>query len=114
MGKKEREESRKEVHVVFTKRHIQLYFSEYYNMYIHVLYCTMNEKRIHTMCMNMLFVCSQVKVLSQMKHSNIVAYQESFQDGGSLYIVMDYCDGGDLYKKINDQRGKLFPEEQVI
>ena len=52
-------------------------------------------------------------MLSQMKHSNIVAYQESFQDGGSLYIVMDYCDGGDLYKKINDQRGKLFPEEQV-
>ena len=54
-----------------------------------------------------------MKVLSQMKHSNIVAYQDSFQDGGSLYIVMDYCDGGDLYKKINDQRGKLFPEEQV-
>ena len=48
-----------------------------------------------------------------MKHSNIVAYQESFEDGGSLYIVMDYCDGGDLYKKINAQRGRLFPEEQV-
>ena len=55
----------------------------------------------------------QVKVLSQMKHSNIVAYQESFEDGGSLYIVMDYCDGGDLYKKINAQRGRLFTEEQV-
>ena len=54
-----------------------------------------------------------MKVLSQMKHSNIVAYQESFQDGGSLYIVMDYCDGGDLYKKINDQRGKFFSEEQA-
>ena len=55
----------------------------------------------------------QVKVLSQMKHTNIVAYQESFEDGGSLYIVMDYCDGGDLYKKINAQRGRLFTEEQV-
>ena len=54
-----------------------------------------------------------MKVLSQMKHSNIVAYQESFQDGGSLYIVMDYCDGGDLYKKINNQRGKFFSEEQA-
>ena len=50
-----------------------------------------------------------------MKHPNIVAYQESFEgivsyqseeckyyqllilffpDGGRLYIVMDYCDGG--------------------
>ena len=53
-------------------------------------------------------------MLSQMKHPNIVTYQESFEDGGSLHIVMDYCDGGDLYKKISDQRGKLFTEDQVL
>lgn len=49
-----------------------------------------------------------------MKHPNIVAYQESFEDGGSLYIAMDYCDGGDLYKKISEQKGKLFTEDQVL
>lgn len=32
---------------------------------------------------------------------------------GSLYIVMEYCDGGDLMKKINMQRGVPFTEEQV-
>ena len=32
---------------------------------------------------------------------------------GNLYIVMDYCDAGDLYSRINAQRGVLFPEEQV-
>ena len=48
-----------------------------------------------------------------MKHPNIVAYQESFQEGGSLYIVMDYCDGGDLYKKINEQKGRLIGEDKV-
>ncbi len=26
---------------------------------------------------------------------------------------MDYCEGGDLFKKINNQRGIIFPEEQV-
>ena len=36
------------------------------------------------------------------------------EDGGSLCIVMDYCDGGDLYRRINEQKGKLFPEEQVL
>lgn len=34
-------------------------------------------------------------------------------EGGCLYIVMDYCEGGDLFKKINSQKGVLFSEEQV-
>lgn len=38
---------------------------------------------------------------------------EFFLDGGCLYIVMDYCEGGDLFKKINSQKGVLFSEEQV-
>lgn len=36
-----------------------------------------------------------------------------FLEGGCLYIVMDYCEGGDLFKKINSQKGALFSEEQV-
>lgn len=36
-----------------------------------------------------------------------------FPEGGCLYIVMDYCEGGDLLKKINSQKGVLFSEEQV-
>lgn len=34
-------------------------------------------------------------------------------EAGCLYIVMDYCEGGDLFKKINSQKGVLFSEEQV-
>lgn len=33
---------------------------------------------------------------------------------GCLYIVMDYCEGGDLFKKINAQKGILFSEDQVV
>ena len=32
---------------------------------------------------------------------------------GHLYIVMEYCDGGDLMQKIKHQKGKLFPEDMV-
>ncbi|XP_033127136.1 serine/threonine-protein kinase Nek1-like [Anneissia japonica] len=56
----------------------------------------------------------EVAVLKQMKHPNIVSYQESFEEVGNLYIVMDYCDGGDLYKAINSQRGILFTEDKVL
>ena len=27
---------------------------------------------------------------------------------------MDYCDAGDLYGRINTQRGVLFPEDQIL
>ncbi|XP_061883932.1 serine/threonine-protein kinase Nek1 isoform X3 [Entelurus aequoreus] len=56
----------------------------------------------------------EVAVLANMSHPNIVLYRESFEEGGCLYIVMDYCEGGDLFKKINSQRGTLFSEEQIM
>ena len=31
-----------------------------------------------------------------------------------VYIVMEYCEGGDLYNKINRQRGRLFPEQVIL
>lgn len=56
----------------------------------------------------------EVAVLANMKHPNIVQYKESFEESGCLYIVMDYCEGGDLFKRINTQKGILFPEEKIL
>ncbi|XP_077572539.1 serine/threonine-protein kinase Nek1 isoform X10 [Stigmatopora nigra] len=56
----------------------------------------------------------EVAVLANMSHPNIVQYKESFEERGFLYIVMDYCEGGDLFKKINSQKGMFFPEEQIL
>ncbi|CAF1068990.1 unnamed protein product [Adineta steineri] len=56
----------------------------------------------------------EVKVLSEMKHPYIVSYIESFEDPTSLFIVMDFCDGGDLHSRILQQRGALFKEDQIL
>uniref|UniRef100_A0A670XZ30 non-specific serine/threonine protein kinase n=1 Tax=Pseudonaja textilis TaxID=8673 RepID=A0A670XZ30_PSETE len=56
----------------------------------------------------------EVAVLANMKHPNIVLYRESFEETGCLYIVMDYCEGGDLFKKINAQKGVFFSEDQIM
>ncbi|NXP19694.1 NEK3 kinase, partial [Scytalopus superciliaris] len=53
-------------------------------------------------------------LLAKMKHPNIVAYKESFEADGHLYIVMEYCDDGDLMQKIKHQRGNLFPEDTIL
>ncbi|KAB1256006.1 Serine/threonine-protein kinase Nek1 [Camelus dromedarius] len=49
----------------------------------------------------------EVAVLANMKHPNIVQYRESFE-------VMDYCEGGDLFRRINAQKGVLFQEDQIL
>ncbi|NXI56816.1 NEK4 kinase, partial [Chloroceryle aenea] len=57
----------------------------------------------------------EAQLLSQLKHPNIVTYRESWQgDDGLLYIVMGFCEGGDLYHKLKEQKGKLLPENQVV
>ncbi|XP_037842584.2 serine/threonine-protein kinase Nek3 isoform X4 [Chlorocebus sabaeus] len=53
-------------------------------------------------------------LLAKMKHPNIVAFKESFEAEGHFYIVMEYCDGGDLMQKIKQQKGKLFPEDMIL
>ncbi|XP_054716580.1 probable serine/threonine-protein kinase nek3 [Uloborus diversus] len=56
----------------------------------------------------------EVQVLSQMQHPNIITYHSSFEENDNLYIVTDYCDGGDLYSKIKAQNGVPFTEDQIL
>ncbi|XP_023368752.1 serine/threonine-protein kinase Nek4 isoform X2 [Otolemur garnettii] len=57
----------------------------------------------------------EAQLLSQLKHPNIVTYKESWEGGdGLLYIVMGFCEGGDLYQKLKEQKGQLLPESQVV
>ncbi|NXI99034.1 NEK5 kinase, partial [Psophia crepitans] len=56
----------------------------------------------------------EVILLAKMKHANIVAFYASLQEKSKLYIVMEYCDGGDLMKRIKMQHGVLFDEDQIL
>ncbi|NWX33902.1 NEK3 kinase, partial [Notiomystis cincta] len=53
-------------------------------------------------------------LLAKMKHPNVVAFKESFEADGHLYIVMEYCDDGDLMQKIKHQGGNFFPEDRIL
>ncbi|XP_077926082.1 serine/threonine-protein kinase Nek5 [Halichoerus grypus] len=56
----------------------------------------------------------EVILLAKMKHPNIVTFFSSFQEHNRLFIVMEYCDGGDLMRRIHRQRGVLFSEDQIL
>ncbi|GMF12109.1 unnamed protein product [Phytophthora lilii] len=46
----------------------------------------------------------EVELLAKLKHPNVVEYNENFVVDNVLYIVMAYCDGGDLADKIKEQQ----------
>ncbi|KAM3933001.1 serine/threonine-protein kinase Nek5-like isoform 1-T3 [Leptodactylus fuscus] len=56
----------------------------------------------------------EVTLLAKMNHPNIVKFFTSIEENNNLYIVMEYCDGGDLMKRIDMQRGVLFDEDQIL
>ncbi|XP_058035900.1 serine/threonine-protein kinase Nek5 isoform X2 [Ahaetulla prasina] len=56
----------------------------------------------------------EATLLAKMKHPNIVAFYDSLQEKNNLYIMMEYCDGGDLMKRINMQYGVLFDENKIL
>ncbi|XP_067683642.1 serine/threonine-protein kinase Nek4-like [Haliotis asinina] len=57
----------------------------------------------------------EAKLLSKLKHPNIVSYKDSFETReGYLYIAMQYCEGGDLYTKLKEQKSVLLEERQVV
>lgn len=57
----------------------------------------------------------EVKLLSSLKHPNIVSYFDSFQNpNGMLDIIMGYCERGDLYTFIRNRKGVLFQEKQIV
>ncbi|XP_059370833.1 serine/threonine-protein kinase Nek3 isoform X3 [Carassius carassius] len=53
-------------------------------------------------------------LLSRMKHSNVVAFKDSFEADGHLYIVMEFCSGGDLLLRIRQQKNVLFTEDVIL
>ncbi|XP_035276081.1 serine/threonine-protein kinase Nek9 isoform X3 [Anguilla anguilla] len=59
-------------------------------------------------------VMNEISILSILEHNNIIAYFNHFVDKNTLLIELEYCNGGNLYDKINQQKGRLFTEEIVI
>ena len=57
----------------------------------------------------------KANLLSEVRHPNIVSYKESFQgEDGFLYIVMAFCEGGDMYSRLKAQKGIYLEERQIV
>ena len=60
---------------------------------------------------------NEVRILASISHKNVIGYKEAFYDEStvSLCIVLEYADGGDLLKKIEEHKrnGTFFNETEI-
>lgn len=60
---------------------------------------------------------NEVRILASIQHPNIIGYKEAFfeDSSNSLCIIMEYADGGDIMKLINDhkKKGTWFSEKEI-
>jgi len=42
----------------------------------------------------------EVRILTKLDHPNIVKYYETYDDSKYMYLVMENCNGGELFEKI--------------
>ncbi|XP_010778004.1 serine/threonine-protein kinase Nek3 [Notothenia coriiceps] len=53
-------------------------------------------------------------LLSKMKHPNIVTFREAFEADGLLCIVMEFCSGGDLLQRMQQQKTTQFSSDHIL
>lgn len=49
---------------------------------------------------NIQAIKEEVRILTKLDHPNIVKYYETYDDVKYMYLVMEYCPGGELFDKI--------------
>ena len=54
----------------------------------------------------------EIKILSSLDHPNIVKYYETYESPNYLYLVMEHCQGGELFKKLTENREE-FTEQKA-
>ncbi|KAG9341414.1 hypothetical protein JZ751_019222 [Albula glossodonta] len=70
-----------------------------------------NMKQVHKGAILKEEIETRITNLQTMQHPNIVKYKETFEDGDTLYVVMEYYKGN-LSKMIDRQGKALFKEEK--
>lgn len=58
---------------------------------------------------------AEIRILNTLDHPNIVKYYEEYENDKYMYLVMEYCEGGDMYDIIAQlqKENKGFSEKEA-
>lgn len=62
---------------------------------------------------NIEYIREEIKILSSLDHPNIIKYYETYESPKYMYLVMEYCGGGELFDRITKSKDEKFDEKQA-
>ena len=58
---------------------------------------------------------NEIKILSNLNHPNLIKYFFSFYNSENIYIIMEFCEYGDLFSLLQSvKKKKVFVNEEII
>jgi len=59
---------------------------------------------------------NEINILSRAEHPNVIKFYEIFEDERHINIIMEYCNGGELFQKILSKisKGETFTEKEAV
>jgi calcium-dependent protein kinase len=60
------------------------------------------------------FMLEEIKILRSVDHPNIIKYLDHFESEKYLYLVMEYCAGGELFEKIVQNKRFLESDARTV
>jgi calcium-dependent protein kinase len=55
----------------------------------------------------------EIRILQLLDHPNIIKYFETYESQKYMYLVMEYCGGGELFERITAKKEGGFSEENA-
>lgn len=55
----------------------------------------------------------EIEIMSELNHPNIVRIQEYFETADNIYLIIELCPGGDLQRRLKEEKNQHFSEQKV-
>jgi calcium-dependent protein kinase len=56
---------------------------------------------------------NEIELLKLMDHPNIIRLYEYYIDESNMYLILEFCDGGELFDRLHAQKGNRYSELQA-
>ena len=56
---------------------------------------------------------NEIELLKMLDHPNVIKLFEYYEDPDNIYLILELCDGGELFDRLHQQKGNRYSEAEA-